>query len=362
MSLSDQKHTAAAFEITISVRRKPSEYLPLDNFDGEGAKFSRYLASFISSIPSDRLVKDGVRSYGEPNGVAAAGCTYSCRLVSGTSGIVSSFRARGDKSGFSRTGDDVEEMNFGLYLLEPPNAKVGFLIIEQINGRTLARAFRTKMVDHFRAMFPGVVLTLARTAQTDAWRQAEAQGQEVAVKTITVIHRGIDAGQMEQVGIGGSARKLGEYRQVLRFNQEPESANVLKKVRNYFQPPAPGLTATGGTISIGEDDGGVDEHEHDAANELVAEIQYKGQPPQKVTLSGARPPAIKYPIAVGPGGDTDGTAFRTGAREIAKRLAGDTDCRLHSGWDTGEWPDIGSLPRWEVTGFEDPASASTQSS
>ncbi|MBU8824176.1 hypothetical protein [Mycolicibacterium goodii] len=350
--MTEPRHTAAAYEIVLSVRGKPTDTLPLDNFDGEGAKFSRFFASFIKSMPTDRLVEDATRSYGEPSSIIMAGNTYSCRLISGTSGIASKFRARGTTPGFTRTPDDVEEMSFGVYLLEPPNAKVGFLIIERIGGRTLARAFRTKLTEHFRAIYPGILLTLARTAQTDAWRQAEQKGKEVAVRQIIAIHRGIEAGQMDQFGIGGGAKKVGEYHQILRFNNEPETANVLKKVRNHFYPPNTGLTAHGGTISLSAaDDGGADEDEHDEASELIAEVQYKGQPPQKIRVSGARPPAIKYPIDVGAGGDTDGSAFRSAARDIAKNLAGDTDCRLDTGWDTGEWPDADSLPHWEVTGF-----------
>src|SRR5690348_18149442 len=128
--MAEQTHTAAAFEIVMSVRGKPLQTLPLDNFNGEGADFLRFFASFVKSMPAGRLIEDGNRSYGEPDNVVMAGGTYSCRLVSGTSGVVSEFRARGDKPAYRREDDDVEEMRFGVYLLRPENAKVGFLIIE----------------------------------------------------------------------------------------------------------------------------------------------------------------------------------------------------------------------------------------
>lgn len=357
--MSEQTHTAAAYEITLSVRGKPNEMLPLDNFDGDGGDFLRYIASFVKSMPPDRLVKEKSRSFGEPSSIQMAGCTYSCRLVSGASGIRSEFRSRGEKTGFVRTDDDVEEMRFGVFLLRPPNGRVGFLIVERIGNRTLAREFRTLLLSHFRSMYPNVIPSLSRTAHTDAWRQAEEQGNAVGVREVTIVHRGIEAGQMEQFGIAGATKKVGEYRQMLRFNDEPESAGILKKLRGAFFAPTPGISARGGTVAIDAgEDGGADEGETDDVSELIAAVRFPGQPVQHIRCSGARPPAIRYPLDVGPGvddGDEAHNAFRSGAKTIAKGLAGETDCRLEQGWDTSEWEDADTLPTWEVTGFGTPA-------
>ena len=51
-------------------------------------------------------------------------------------------------------------MTFGVYLLQPPNARVGFLIVERVGNRTLARSFRTMLLNHFKAIYPNHILTL----------------------------------------------------------------------------------------------------------------------------------------------------------------------------------------------------------
>jgi hypothetical protein len=371
-TLSDQTHTAAAFEVSLSVRGKPTQTLPLDNFNGAGSQFLRFFASYVSSLPQGRLVEDKNRSFGQPTKVTMAGCTYSCRVISGTSGIVSEFRGPDGTARFSRKGDDVEEMRFGAYFLQPPSAHVGFLIIERVGNRTIAQAFRTKLVAHFRSMYPNIILSMARTAETNAWREAEEAS--VTVKQITVISRGIDSGQMQDFGIGGITKKTGEYRRILKFNDEPESAGILRKVRDFFYPPMdPGIGEHGGTISIGSEpdseaddadgDGGADEGGPDEINEVIAQVSYPGGATHSIRCSGARPPLITYPIDVGPGDDdADYASFRTGAREIVRNLAQATDCTLESGWDTGEWQDKDSLPKWEVQGFGEITAAPPQSS
>ncbi|OBB14697.1 hypothetical protein A5761_15355 [Mycolicibacterium setense] len=360
--MSTDGHTAAAYEVMLAPIRKPKETLPLDNFDGDGGDFLRFFASFVNSMPKGCLVRDGSKSYGDPAEVLMAGCTYSCRLVSGTAGISSDFRQRGDNPAYRRTPEDFEEMTFGVYLLRPPNAKVGFLIIERIGDRTITQVFRTKLVEHFRAMYPGVMLSLSRTAHTDAWHEAEAQGESLAVKTLTIVHRSPGQGQMSQFGIGGLTKKVGEYRRVLKFTDEPESAGFLAKARNYFMGP-PAVSATGGlTSTTGEDDGGADEDEHDAANELIAEIRYPGQGIQSIRCSGARPQAIKYDISVTPGGENAHNEYVTAAKALARSLAAAGSCVLESGWDTGAWEDASALPKWEVEGFDQTTAASEQPS
>jgi hypothetical protein len=362
--VTEQTRTGAVFEIVITPRRKPTEALPLDNFDGSGAQFLRFFAGYVNSFPKGRLVQDNTHSFGEPSRVTPAGVTYSCRMVSGTSGIISRFRAREGRPEFSRTGEDVEEMSFGAYLLQPPNARAGFLVIERVGNRTLARGFRTMLVNHFKAVHPNLIVTLTRTAETDAWREAERQGQSVAVRRITVVHRGIETSQMAQFGIAsGSRRTVGEYSRILNFKDEPESASVLGRVRRYFHPEH-GVAATGGTISTGgegDDDGGADHSEPDEVNEIIAEISTPARGPHSIRYSGARPPAITYPIDVGAGDDDVYVAFRRSARDIARSLAEATDCRLETGWDTGEWQDADDLPRREVQGFGQVTAAPQQS-
>lgn len=348
----DQVHTAAAYEIVLAPRGKPAQTLPLDNFDGNNNDFLRFFASFIKSMPASYLIHDGNRSYGEPKNIMMAGCTYACRLVSGIKGIRSQFRARGTNPLYKRTAEDIEEMDFGVYLLRPPNAKVGFLVLEHIGDRSIARAFRTKLTEHFKTVYPDIRMTLSRTAHTDAWRKAEEQGDAISVKQLTIVHRHVDSSQYAQFGIGGITTKLGEYRRVLRFTHEPESASFLTKARNYFYPPAPAIPAAGGLLGMTtDDDGGADELEHDAANELIAEVRYPGQPPQSIRCSGARPPAIKYDVYVGPESEDTDSAFLTRAKAIAKSLADAGGCLLETGWDSAEWQDADSLPSWEVQGF-----------
>ncbi|PBA30409.1 hypothetical protein CKJ65_18670 [Mycobacterium intracellulare] len=255
-------------------------------------------------------------------------------------------------------------MPFGVYLLQPPNARVGFLIVERVGGRTLARSFRTVLVKHFKTIYPNHILALARTAQTDAWREAEQQGEAVTVRRIIVVHRGIETSQMADFGIGGSRRPVGEYSRILNFKEQPESANVLGRVRRKFRPDR-GVDATGGTISTTSggvvDDGGADEGEVDEVNEIIAEISTPSRGKQTIRYSGARPPAIKYPIDVGPDDDDLYAVFRRSAGRIAMTLAQETDCRLEEGWDTEEWQDTDSLPKWEVQGFGQVAAPPEQS-
>jgi hypothetical protein len=334
----------------------------MDNFDGSGAQFVRFLAGYVNSFPAGRLVVDNTYSFGEPSRITPLGVTYSCRILSGTSGIVSRFRPREDRPEFTRTGDDVEEIPFGLYLLQPANARVGFLIIERIGNRTLARGFRTMLINHFKTVYPAHMVTLSRTAETDAWREAEMQGDSVAVRRIIVVHRGIESSQMAQFGIGGSRKPIGEYSRILNFKQEPESANVLSRVRKFFHPEQ-GVDATGGTLSAGsegDDDGGADQSEVDEINEIIAEISTPTRGRHSIRYSGARPPQITYPIDVSPSEEDVYVAFRDGARGIALNLADAADCKLEAGWDTEEWPDADNLPRWEVQGFDQAAAATEQ--
>lgn len=350
-TLPEPKYSAAAYEVVIARRGKPSETLPLDNFDGAGSSFLRYFASYVNSIPTTHLVRDHARSFGSPSEIKMAGATYSCRLISGTSGIVSKFRGPDGKWAFERDGDDVEEIDFGLYVLEPPNAKVGFLVTEFIGGRTICQSFRTFLVNHFKSIYPDALVTLSRTAQTDAWREAEKQGTGIAVKQITAVHRGIEASAMQNFGIGAGRKVVGEYRQILNFKEEPQSANVLKKVRASLWPTDGLITATRGTISfVNGDDGGPEDETDSDISELIAEVIYPGGTSQSIRCSGARPPRISYPIEP-ISSETPEDAFRRSARQIAKNLADDTDCKLEQGWDTGEWKDAKTLPKWEVNGF-----------
>lgn len=346
--MTDISYTMVAYEATISPRNKPTESLPLDNFDGNGAQLVRFIASYVKSMPTDRLIKDGSKRYGEPEDIRMAGVTYSCRMVSGTTGIISKFRNKNRDEVFNRTDEDVEEINFGLYFLQPPSAHVGFLMIERVSGRTVARGFRTAMIDHFKVAFPDHILSLTRTAETDAWKAAEKAADSVSVKKITAIHRGIDASAMREFGIGGTPRKVGEYHQVLKFRDEPEKGGILTKARNALFPPDSAVTADDGTVSVGADDDGGDNE--DDVNELIAEVSFPGQPPRSIRYSGARPPLISYPMDVRPGEDSS-VAFLRSAKQIAKKLVEGTDCRLESGWDTGDWPDADQLPTWEVKGF-----------
>lgn len=348
--MTDINYTMVAFEVVISVRGKPTETLPLDNFDGSGAQFLRFVASYVKSMPDEGLIKDNNRYYGEPDAIVPAGETYSCRLISGTSGIDSRFRRKDRTEAFRRTGDDIEEIEFGVYLLQPPAAHVGFLLMERVGGRTVARAFRTTMIDHFKRVYPELILTLTRTAETDAWKAAEEAAEKVSVKKITAIHRGIEASAMQELGLGGTARKLGEYQRVFKFREEPESGAILKKARNFLFPPVATVSADGGTVSVGpegESDGGENDDEVD---ELIAEVSYAGSPPRSIRYSGARPPLISYPVEVLPSEDAP-VAFLRAAKKIAKNLVDTTDCRLESGWDTGDWKDYEDLPTWKVEGF-----------
>ena len=49
--MTEQARAAAAFEVVITPRRKPTEALPLDNFDGSGAQFLRFFAGYVNSFP-----------------------------------------------------------------------------------------------------------------------------------------------------------------------------------------------------------------------------------------------------------------------------------------------------------------------
>lgn len=357
--MTDIDYSAVAYEVSLSRRNKPAETLPLDNFDGKSSSFLRCLAAYVNAFPDERLVRDGRRKFGEPTQVKMQGCTYSCRIISGTSGVVSRFRNPDRSPAFERGGDDVEEMDFGVYAVEPPNAHVGFLIIEQIGGRSIAQAFRTFFVEHFKSVYPDVIPSLARTAETDAWKAAEKRADAVRVRSITAIHRGIEASAMQEFGIGGVSRKAGEFHRVLRFKDDPASGEVLRKLRDRFFPVADTIDATGGTISMeAETDGGGNDDDDDA-DELIAEISDPSQGRRTIRYSGARPPRIKYPVEV-LAGETPPAAFSRSAKAVVKSLAEATDCKLETGWDTGEWQDSENLPKWEVQKFGEGAAPPAQ--
>lgn len=348
-------HSFVAYELSLSERRKPSHTLPLDNFDGKKNSFIRHFAAYVDSLPSDRLVQKENRHFGMPHDVKKLGCTYQCKIVSGTSGILSVIgNPATGAPGYKRTPKDIEQLNFNVFFVQPPDAHIGFLLVETVAGRSVGQAFRTILINQIRARFPEITMTLARTAHTDAWKAAEEAGQSVSVKSITAIHRGIGASAMQEVGLGGVARKVGEYHRVLKFREDPQPASVLKKAREYFFPPDNSIVAEGGTISITDgDDGGPDE---DEANELIAEVSYAGGSRQHVRVSGARPPLITYPIKPVGTEDTDQSFIRE-AKEVVKSLVEKTDCKLPPKWNDGEWEAEASIPKWEVSDFDEHAEA-----
>ncbi|ORL06444.1 hypothetical protein A6I84_19125 [Prescottella equi] len=207
-------------------------------------------------------------------------------------------------------------------------------------------------MDLFKKRYPDVIPTLSRTAETDAWKAAEAAGDRVSIKKVTAIHRGIDASAIQEFGIGGTARQIGEYHQILKFQSEPESGTSLTKLREYFFPSQSpeGVSVDGGNISFSNaEDGGADE---DEADELVAEVSYPGGKTQSIRCSGARPPLITYPIEVGNGDDPD-NAFRREARHVVKSLVANADAALPEKWDDGPWTNVESLQTWKVSEFYD---------
>lgn len=355
----DVDYSAVAYEVSFSRRNRRAESLPLDNFDGRGSSFLRCLAAYVHAMPDERLIHEGRKSFGEPTDIQMHGCTYSCRIVSGSSGVTSWFRNPDRTSAFERRNTDVEEMRFSLYALEPPNSHVGFLVLEQIGSRSIAQAFRTIFVEHIKSLYPDVMPSLARTAETDAWRAAEERADSLQVKSITAIHRGIEASAMQDFGIGGVARTAGEFHRVLRFKDEPASGQVLRQLRDRFFPVADTTAATGGSLSMSSDDDGGANDEDDEADELIAEIVDPSQGRRTIRISGARPPLIRYPVEVSAGQDPN-AAFLQTARTVAASLAEATDCRLEAGWDTGNWQ--GSLPTWEVQKFGENASPPTEPS
>ncbi|WP_159928328.1 hypothetical protein [Rhodococcus sp. WAY2] len=347
------KHALVAYEVSLSELRKPKITLPLDNFDGRGASLIRLFATYVNSMPKGRLVKKDSRHFGMPHDVETAGYTYRCKIVSGTSGIFSVIKKPGDSGpGYMRTAQDIEQINFAVYFVQPPDAHVGFLLVETVAGRSVGQAFRTIFINLFRAQYPEVMITMGRTAEVDAWKEAEKAGQAVSVKSITAIHRGIDASAMQMFGIGGTSRKLGEYHRVLRFKENPESSVILKKMREHFFPPSNALPVADGTVALSDgDDGGPDE---DEASELVAEVSYPGRRSQTIRVSGARPPLITYPVNPVGAEDTD-AAFKRASKAVVKSLVEQTDCKLPPKWEDRAWDDAENLPVWEVTEFaQDP--------
>ena len=108
------------------------------------------------------------------------------------------------------------------------------------------------------------------------------------MRRIIIVHRGIDASQMAQFGIGGSSRPIGEYSRILNFKEQPESAKVLSRVREKFRPDQ-GVDATGGTLSAfseGDADGGANESEIDEINEIIAEISTPTRGSHTIRYSG----------------------------------------------------------------------------
>lgn len=354
------KHAMVAYEISLAERGKPTQSLPLDNFDGNGASLICVFAAYIKGMPADRLVAEKDRHFGQPHEVKAAGKTLRFRIVSGTSGILSVIKDPEAKGpGYQRTANDVEQINFNVCVVQPPDAHVGFLLIETVANRSVGQAFRTMFTAGFRRRFPDVTLTLSRTAQTDAWKAAEEAGQSVSVKTLTAIHRGIAAETMQDMGIGGTARPVGEYRQILDFKKDPQPSSILKKTREaFFGPDSTGIDATRGTISMKHGrDGGPDE---DEADELVAYVSYAGGGTQSIRVSGARPPLITYPITPR-GGESDAAAFHRHSRAVVKSLVEETDCTLPAKWDHGDWEDYEGIAPWEVADFANTADPAPQS-
>lgn len=344
------KHAIVAYEISLAERGSPSHTLPLDNFDGKGASVLRLFASYIKAMPSTHLIAADTRHYGLPHDVQAAGNTLRFKIVSGTSGILSLIKNPADTGpGYQRAAADIEQFNFNVYVVQPPDAHIGFLLIETVAGRSVGQAFRTVFIKEFRRLFPTVTITLTRTAETDAWKAAERAGQEASVKSITAIHRGIEASVMKDMGVGATARPVGEYKRILNFRDDPQPTSILKSTREFFFPPAStGIDAEGGTISLKEgDDGGADE---DEADELIALVSYAGGTTQSIRVTGARPPLITYPIG-SPTGDVVDEDFHRESRVVAKSLVGQTDGKLPAKWDTGEWNDFETIAPWEVADF-----------
>lgn len=232
--MAEQKRSLVVYEVSVSERGKPKKTLPLDNFDGKGGSVLKLFATYIKSMPTDKLIKRNDRYFGQPSEIEAKGCTHRSKVISGTSGIISTIaKAKTPGDAFDREEDDIEQITFNVDFVQPPNSHVGFLLIERVSGRSVGQAFRTIFVNLVKKKHPEIILSLARTAETDAWKAAEEAGDKVSIKKVIAIHRGIDASAMQQFGIGGVPRQVGEYHQVLRFQTEPESGSSLKNSEKH---------------------------------------------------------------------------------------------------------------------------------
>ncbi|MBA8964653.1 hypothetical protein JOJ86_005931 [Rhodococcus percolatus] len=353
--MSEQKRSFVVYEVSVSPRGKPRKTLPLDNFDGKGTSVLRLFASYMRSMPKDKLIQKKDRYFGQPFDEETAGCTYTSKIISGTAGIISEIaKANQTGPGFKREEDDIERITFNVRFVQPPKSHVGFLMIERVSNRSVGQAFRTIFVNILKRRYPEIILTLARTAETDAWKAAEEAGDAVSVRMVKAIHRGIGASALQEFGIGGVTRPVGEYHQVLRFQSEPVSGGSLRKLREYLfpAPPPQGVSVDGGNISmVVADDGGADE---DEADELVAEVSYPGGKTQSIRCSGARPPLITYKIDQTDSEDAD-TAFRRETKSVVESLVENSDSELAEKWDDGEWKNAESLPIWKVDEFYEAA-------
>lgn len=329
----------------------------LGNFDGKGSNVLHEFSAFINGLSTDLISRDE-RHFGNPADVTRAGCTISLRIQGGSSGIRSHLHDLPTGKHFDRGFDTVEQFGYRLLFVAPPDAIVGFMMVEGIGNKTLTIAARDEFRRCFGSRHPDFRIVFATVTEEKLWQQIEAKWDEHCVHRIEVSRREISSSEAKNTGVGTQRKNLTKFTQIADFSDSPRTGKDVRNLRRRWtgKKTAKGVIEVTDPITVNDLDG---QHGEIVLRENVIEIVIDATlngSRRKVHFTGKHAQPVRYVIKLPAGAELTDDIFYAEARSHVRGLADDIAVKLDDGWNTGDWDHPERVKPMEVQ-VHDPGSA-----